>query len=89
MPIFKLKKGPILRWSRAIHFGIAVAATQAGGMIWGDSGYAYGAAAAVVGGLAWEVSNRYTKGYHQYGDMWDWLAFVAGGLTVGGLRSIF
>ena len=88
-PVFKLKKGPILRWSRGLHAAEAAAATQVGGMLWGDVGAAKTAAVVLGAGMAWELSNKYiVKGPHQYADMWDWLAFVAGTLATGAIRSI-
>lgn len=89
MPIFKPKKGPILRWSRGLHLLEAAAITTAGGLLWGEQGAAYAGAASIIGGFGWEVSNRFTGGYHPFGDGWDFLAFVAGAFVGAGVQAIF
>lgn len=96
MPIFKPKKGPVVRWSRGLHAMWGATGVQLGSIIGkkiggkegAKKGAAWGGAAVVVGGFAWEVSNHYTGGYHQYGDGFDFLAFVGGVLLTGGLRSL-
>uniref|UniRef100_A0A6M3JCF5 Uncharacterized protein n=1 Tax=viral metagenome TaxID=1070528 RepID=A0A6M3JCF5_9ZZZZ len=89
MPIFKLKPGPIIRPSRILHFTEGAVAATAGLILGGDHGMTIGGVAVVIGGMGWEVSNRFMPGEHQYADMWDWLFFVAGPLVVGAVRSIF
>jgi hypothetical protein len=87
-PIFKPKKGPILRWSRLLHFAEAVAATTLGGIFGGDAGMAYAGAGAIAGGFGWEALNsRFPKGKHMFGDGWDFLAFVAGALATAVVKT--
>lgn len=89
MPIFKPKKGPILRWSRGLHLIEAAAITAAGGFLWGETGAAYAGAAAIAGGFGWEVSNKWIPGPHMFGDGWDFLAFVAGAFVGAGIQAVF
>ena len=84
MPIFKPKNKPILRWGRVLHFLLAATITAYGGHLWGYSGSAWTGVAAIIGGLGWELSNRFVgKGWHPYADALDFWAFVAGALMAG------
>lgn len=89
-PLWKLKPGPILRWSRALHMAWGAGATTAGGLIGGDWGMGIGGVGATLGGFAWESLNKkWPIGPHMYGDGWDFLAFVAGAFVPAIIKSLF
>jgi len=77
--IWKRKPGPVWSWSRLMHFVLAFGIAGYGAYLWGNVGCAYGAGLAVLGGLAWEIANRWIPGEHQWADLWDFVAFVLGG----------
>lgn len=81
--IFKRKPGPLLRWSRLLHASVAFGVTVAGSHFWGDTGCAFSGAGAIVGGFGWEIANRFTGGWHPFGDVVDFFAFVIGALVAG------
>lgn len=84
MTIFKRKPGPVLRWSRFMHFMLAATLTGYGAHLWGDDGVVFVGFGALGLGLLWEISNKVFGGSsHPYGDVLDFWAFVAGALTVG------
>lgn len=83
MAIFKPKSGAIFQWSRFVHFCLALTVTSYGGHLWGYEGSVFAALGAIVGGFGWEVSNRFTGGYHPFGDAIDWWAFVLGAVAGG------
>lgn len=81
--IFKPKGKPIFRWSRVCHFLLAATVTAYGGHLWGGGGSVGAGVASVLGGLGWEVSNKYTGGPHPFADAVDFYAFVAGAVVSG------
>ena len=83
MPIFKPKERPFWQWSRLVHFLVAALITALGGNGYGYEGAVCAGFGSIATGFGWEVSNRYTKGWHMYGDALDFWAFVAGALVVG------
>lgn len=83
MPIFHPKGKPILRWSRLLHFLEAALAVSIGGAIWGYEGIAWVSFAVIVLGFLWELSNRWTKGFHRFADYLDFSAFVLGAILTG------
>ncbi len=54
-----------------------------GGLIWGYEGIAWISFAVIVLGFGWELSNRWTRGWHQFADYIDFVAFVAGAVGTG------
>jgi hypothetical protein len=78
MPIFVPKPGPVLRWSRILHFTLAFGVTGYGAHLFGDAGCAFGAVGAGVIGLAWELASPCLPGDHQHADLWDLIAFLVG-----------
>lgn len=67
-----------------MHAVFAFGLTGYGGHLFGDAGCAYGAAIAVMGGLCWEIVNRWTPGEHQHADLLDFVAFLAGAALAAG-----
>jgi hypothetical protein len=82
-PIFKPKQGPVLKWSRVVHFLVAATACGYGGHLLGYGGSIWSGIGTIALGLGWEVSNKFMPGTHQYGDALDFWAFVAGALVSG------
>ena len=88
MPIFKPKKGRLLRWSRIVHFLIAMTATGYGGHLGGYQGSIWTGLAVIAGGLLWELSNKWfpkltISKVHPYADAVDFWAFVSGAVVAG------
>lgn len=77
-PLWLRKPGPVFRWSRLMHFVFAFGLTGYGGHLFGDAGCAYGAVLATLGGLAWEIANRWIPGDHRFADLWDLTAVLLG-----------
>ena len=87
--IWKRKPGPVWRWSRLMHFVFAFGMTGYGGHLFGDAGCAYGASLAVLGGLAWEIANRWIPGEHRWADLWDFVAFLLGAASAAVGWAVF
>jgi len=83
MPIFKAKQGPILSRGRLLHFLESAVLVAIGGAIWHYEGVAWVTLAVIVLGFGWELSNRWTKGWHQFADYLDFVAFVIGAVASG------
>lgn len=83
MTIFKPKKGSIWQKSRVAHLLLAATLTWYGGHEWGYQGSILTGLGAILMGFGWEVSNRFTKGVHPYGDALDFWAFVVGAALSG------
>lgn len=88
MPIFKPKSGPVLSLSRIVHCLLAATITAYGGHLWGYNGSALAAGGIIIAGFGWEVSNRYMRGFHPFGDVIDFWAFVVGAGIGNGLVLI-
>lgn len=83
MPIFQPKNGPVLTWGRLLHFAESFVFVTLSGFLFGIDGVAFGSMIAITLGFGWEVLNHWwPTGYHMFGDLVDWYAFVAG--AIGG-----
>lgn len=88
MPVFKPKKGSLIKWSRIVHFLIAMTVTGYGGHLGGYQGSIWMGIAVIVGGFSWELLNKYLpkitgSKLHPFGDAVDFWAFIAGAVTAG------
>jgi hypothetical protein len=83
MKIFQPKKGPILRLGRFAHLLWGMLAPVLGALNWGYGGSIVGGIGIIVIGFLWEISNRFTGGWHPFGDALDFWSFVIGATLSG------
>lgn len=87
MPLFKPKQVPILTVGRLKHFIFGVAVVLVAGH-WGTLGVLFGVAAVAAFGLGWElltatINRAFSLGWkHPYGDLIDFLSYLAGAALV-------